>query len=265
MNEASDGDIMDIQKRFDLGGRGALVTGSSRGIGRAIALGLARSGAAVAVHGTGPGKTLDETLAAVRSHSPKCVAITGDLSQPGAAERIVADAIAALGTLDILVVNASLQIRKRWDQIEPAEAERQMIVNFHSSLRMIQAAVPGMRRRRWGRILTIGSVQQRRPHPDMVVYAASKSAQENLVRNLAKQLGPDGITVNNLAPGVILTDRNVAALSDESYADKVRDVVPLRYFGEPDDCVGAALLICSEAGRYITGVDLFVDGGMALP
>ena len=103
------------------------------------------------------------------------------------------------------------------------------------------------------------------PHPDMPVYAASKAAQENLVRNLAKQPGPDGITVNNLAPGVILTDRNTEVLADEAYAGRVRQIIPLRSFGESTDCVGAALLLCVDAGRCITGVDLPVDGGMGIP
>ena len=250
---------------FDLKGRAALVTGSSRGIGRAIALGLAECGAAVAVHGTQPGAALDATLAEVQQLSPRSVAVLGDLSQPAAAERIVTEAAAALGALDILVANASLQFRKPWAQVTQAEAEQQMQVNFHATLRMIQAAAPGMEQRKWGRILTVGSVQQRRPHPDMVVYAASKAAQENLVRNLAKQLGPAGITINNLAPGVILTDRNTTALADEAYAARVRELIPLRAFGEAGDCVGAALLFCSDAGRYITGVDLLVDGGMGLP
>ncbi|MBI5684893.1 MAG: SDR family oxidoreductase [Verrucomicrobia bacterium] len=256
---------MNIQNRFNLTGRAALVTGSSRGIGRAIALGLAECGAAVAVHGTKPAKTLDETLADVRKLSPRSVAVTSELGQPDAPARLVADTISALGGLDILVANASIQIRKPWAEVTQAEMEQQMQVNFHATLRMIQTAVPVMRAKKWGRILTIGSVQQQRPHPDMVVYAASKSAQENLVRNLAKQLGPDGITINNLAPGVILTDRNTPVLADETYAERVRGIIPLRSFGETEDCVGAALLLCSDAGRYITGVDLLVDGGMALP
>ncbi len=250
---------------FNLSGRAALVTGSSRGIGRAIALGLAECGAAVAVHGTKPGPVLDATLAEVQQLSPRSVAVIGELSEPAAAERIVTDAVAALGTLDILVANASVQLRKSWAQITQADAELQMQVNFHATLRMIQAAAPGMQHRQWGRILTVGSVQQQRPHPDMLVYAASKSAQENLVRNLAKQLGPDGITINNLAPGVILTDRNTDVLADEATAARVRDLIPLRFFGEAEDCVGAALLLCSDAGRYITGADLVVGGGMGLP
>ncbi len=255
---------MNTAKGFDLTGRTALVTGSSRGIGRAIALGLAEQGAVIALHGTKAGKALDEALAAAQKLAPKSVAVIGDLASGAAAQKIVTDAITALGQLDILVANASVQIRKPWAAVTQAEAEHQMQVNFHSTLRMIHAAAPGMQQRQWGRILTIGSVQQVRPHPDMIIYAASKSAQENMVRNLAKQLGPDGITVNNLAPGVILTDRNADALADEAYAERVRQVIPLRTFGEAGDCVGAALLLCSDAGRYITGVDLLVDGGMGL-
>jgi glucose 1-dehydrogenase len=255
---------MNLPQVFDLSGRSALVTGSSRGIGRAIALALAECGAAVAVHGTQPAPALEETLTDARRVAPRSVAVTGDLNLPDVPARIVADATAGLGGLEILVANASVQIRKPWAEVTQAEAEQQMQVNFHATLRLIQAAVPTMRAKQWGRILTVGSVQQQRPHPDMIVYAASKSAQDNLVRNLARQLGPDGITVNNLAPGVILTDRNVAALADQSYAERVRGLIPRRFFGESEDCVGAALLLCSDAGRYITGVDLLVDGGMHL-
>lgn len=256
---------MNLPNFFDLSGRTALVTGSSRGIGRAIALGLAECGAAVAVHGTQPTQALEDTVADVQRISPRSIAVTGDLVLTDVPLRLVTEVSARLGSLDILVANASVQIRKPWAEVTDEEADQQMQINFHATLRMIQAAVPGMRARRWGRILTIGSVQQRRPHPDMVVYAASKAAQENLVRNLAKQLGPEGITINNLAPGVILTDRNTPALADETYAERVRQMIPVRYFAEATDCAGAALLLCSDAGRYITGVDLQVDGGMCLP
>jgi NAD(P)-dependent dehydrogenase (short-subunit alcohol dehydrogenase family) len=122
-----------------------------------------------------------------------------------------------------------------------------------------------MQGRRWGRILTIGSVQQVRPHPAMLVYSATKSALVNLVRNLAPQLAPDGITVNNLAPGAIVTGRNEQVLADETYRRQVLAKIPAGYIGEPGDCAGLAVLLCSEAGRYITGQDLFVDGGMGLP
>ena len=100
---------------------------------------------------------------------------------------------------------------------------------------------------------------------DMAVYAASKSAQENLVRNVARQVAAYGITVNNLAPGVFATDRNEEALSNPEYAKRVTDCIPARTYAEPSDAAGAALLLCSDAGRYITGANLVVDGGLRLP
>lgn len=249
---------------FRLDGRTALITGSDRGIGRAIAAGLAECGATVVVHSIAPSPVLDDTLRAVQAISARSAAVTGDLAQPDAAAKLTDAAAAAAGPIDILVINASVQIRKPWAEITTEDALRQMQVNFHASLQMIQAVAPGMKARKWGRILAIGSVQQRRPHSEMAVYAATKAAQENLVRNLAKQLAPDGITVNNLSPGIILTERNQAALGDEAYAQRILTWVPAGFFGEPQDCAGAAVLLCSDAGRYITGADFFIDGGMAL-
>jgi NAD(P)-dependent dehydrogenase (short-subunit alcohol dehydrogenase family) len=245
-----------------LDGRAALVTGSSRGIGRAIALGLAECGARVAVHGSKPSGALDQALAAVRTLSPACAAVTGDLSNPDEPARIVARAAAALGSLDILVLNAAIHPLKPWEEVLGSEAEEQMQVNFHASLRMIQAAVPAMRARKWGRIVTLGSVAQKRPRPEMAIYAASKSAQENLVRNLAAQLGPDGININNLSPGAVPMNPDKPSLGDQARAARRLALIPVGFFGRAEDMVGAALLLCSDAGRYITGADLRADGGM---
>jgi glucose 1-dehydrogenase len=255
---------MTIHKRFSLKGRIAFVTGSSRGIGRALAVGLAEAGADVIVHGTKPGTALDEAVAAVRACGVRAATVTADLADAHATNALYADACKSLGAPDILVLNASVQFRKAWDQTTPEEFDQQISVNLRSSLTLIQVSVPAMRAKHWGRILTIGSVQQVRPHAMMAVYAATKCALVSLVKNLARQLAPDGITVNNLAPGVILTDRNTEALSDPQYREKVREMIPTRTFGEADDCAGAALLICSDAGRYINGADLLVDGGFGL-
>jgi NAD(P)-dependent dehydrogenase (short-subunit alcohol dehydrogenase family) len=122
-----------------------------------------------------------------------------------------------------------------------------------------------MKIRGWGRLLSIGSVQERRPHPEMLPYSSLKHAQTGLVLGLAKPLGPFGITANNLAPGVILTDRNSEALGNPDYAEQVQRAIPAKRFGQPSDCAGAALLLCSEAGAYITGQSLYVDGGLGLP
>lgn len=114
-------------------------------------------------------------------------------------------------------------------------------------------------------MLTIGSVQQVRPHPEMLVYAASKSALANLVRGLARPWAAKGVTINNLAPGAIDTPRNARALSDASYRGIVLSKIPAGFVGDTADCAGLALLLCSDAGRYITGQDIYVDGGMGLP
>ncbi len=121
-----------------------------------------------------------------------------------------------------------------------------------------------MKAQHWGRIVAIGSVQEAKPHPDMLVYSASKSAQTAMIRSLAVQLAADGITLNDVAPGVIYTDRNVDALADPAYAKIVTDSIPMGYYGQPQDCAGIVRLLCSDAGRYITGQRIFVDGGKSL-
>ena len=108
------------------------------------------------------------------------------------------------------------------------------------------------------------SVQEAKPHPDMLVYSASKAAQTNMMQSLALQLASYGITVNNVAPGVIYTDRNLQVLSDPVYAKKVTDSIPVGFYGEPRDCAGIVSLLCSEEGRYITGQSIFVDGGKSV-
>ena len=121
-----------------------------------------------------------------------------------------------------------------------------------------------MKNQKWGRIVTIGSVQQAKPHKDMLVYAATKAAQLSMVENLSKQLAPFNITVNNVAPGVIKTPRNFDALADKQYEKQVLSNIPCGYAGEPKDCAPQVLLLCSDEGRYITGENIFIDGGMKL-
>ena len=253
-----------VKQAFSLEGRTALVTGSARGIGRAIARALAEHGATVAVHGVRVSDALDASLAAVRAVSPASVAVTGDLAEPGMGARLVAAVTEEAGAPDIVVANASVQVRRPWLEVPESEALLQMQVNFHATYQLFQAACPAMAARRWGRLLSVGSVQELKPHPEMPVYAASKAALENLVRNLAKQLGGSGVTVYNLCPGVFATDRNAEALGNPVYAGKVRDAIPLRDFAQPEDAAGAALLLCSDAGRYITGVTLRDAGGMGI-
>lgn len=232
-----------IKEKFDLSGRVALVTGSTRGIGKAIGDAFEECGATV-----------------VRHNTQVC-----DLSDPAAIEAFFGRLEAAGRMPDILVANASVQAKIPWTEFPLDEAQKEMQVNFFATLRLFQWCYPKMKAQRWGRLITVGSVNERRPHPDMCVYAATKAAQENLVRGIARQVAAEGITVNNLCPGVFNTDRNRECLSDPVYGPKVKAAIPMHDYALPEDAAGAALLLASEAGRYITGATLMVDGGLSLP
>ena len=235
----------------------ALVTGSSRGIGRAIAVRLAADGYKVILHASRPSEKLQETKALIEQKGGKVEVVTADLCDAEQTKTLPAE-------VDILVLNASVQYRTPWEQITPAQCHDQLVCNLVSSMLLMQKAVPHMRQNGWGRIITIGSVQEAKPHPDMLIYSASKAAQTNMVRSLSLQLAADGITVNNVAPGVIYTDRNVEALSDAEYAAKVTASIPVGFYGEPEDCAGIVSFLCSEESRYVTGQNIFVDGGKSV-
>jgi NAD(P)-dependent dehydrogenase (short-subunit alcohol dehydrogenase family) len=249
---------------FDLTGRRALVTGSTQGIGAAIAIALAEAGAYVAINHPADMASGSEVLDKISSLGRKAVCIPATLGTPESAKKLFHAAEEALGGIDILVSNVAVQFAEGWESVTPEHFDTQVRTNWQSAFELIQHAAPGMLERGWGRIVTVGSVQEAKPHPQMVVYAALKAAQTSMVRNLAKQFAPRGVTVNNLAPGVINTDRSRARLTDPAYVQTVLSWIPAGSIGQPSDCAGAALLLCSDAGRYITGQSLFIDGGMSL-
>ncbi len=238
----------------------ALVTGSSRGIGRAIAIRLAKEGYKVYVHGASTSKKAEETKDEIIANGGQAEVLIANLCNM--------DEVKALGEkikdVDVLVLNASLQYRTPWQEITTEACFEQLTCNFVASMTLIQAVADRMKEKKWGRIITVGSVQEAKPHPDMLVYSASKAAQTNMVVSLSLQLAKDGITVNNVAPGVIYTDRNVEALSDPDYAKKVTDSIPVGFYGIPEDCAGIVFLLCSDEGRYITGQNIYVDGGKSV-
>lgn len=241
---------------FDLKGKKALITGSTQGIGLAIAKCLSAHGATVYINGANS----EEKLNKIVKEIPNAFPALCDLSLPDCSEKLYK----ITGPLDILILNASVQFRASWDKITDADFEKQVAINFKASLKLIQKYAPFMIENHWGRIITVGSVQEKKPHKDMLVYAALKSAQTNMVTNLAKQFASDGVTVNNVAPGIIKTPRNFDALSDDAYAAGALASVPCNYFAEPEDCAGQILLLCSNEGRYITGESIYIDGGMQL-
>lgn len=251
--------LPDPLARFRLDGRTALVTGARREIGRAIAEALAGVGARVAVHHAGGDEETRDARSVVAAIGPTAQAFAADFSVEGAAAKLADEVAKAFGRVDILVLNASIEILEPVGQITRAAYDRQMAINVWSTLELIQALVPPMAARGWGRVVTIGSGQQQRPVPEMLVYAGYKALQHNWAINLARQLSGRGVTVNNLAPGFIATARNVEQIA--RHGDEAITRIPAGRFGKPDDLVGAALLLCSDAGSYITGANLFVDGG----
>ena len=256
--------MIDVFSRFRLDGRTALVTGARREIGRAIALALAGAGARVAVHHAGTddeARDATAVVADIEAMGGQARAFGQDFALDDAGASLAA-AVSHWAAIDILVLNASIELPEDYRAITREHFDRQIAVNLRTTLELLQALVPPMAERRWGRVVTIGSVQQIMPHPAMMVYAGTKAAQLNWTLNLARQFGGRGVTVNNLAPGAILTARNRTQMAAEGEALTRR--IPAGRLGAPDDLVGAALLLCSPAGAYINGTNLFVDGGRAI-
>ena len=240
----------------DFKGKKVLITGSTQGIGLEIARQFSQCGAVVFINGAASEEKINNVVKSISNSRPALC----DLSNPDCAEILYE----ITGDIDILILNASIQYRKAWDEISDEEFDRQIAVNFKSSLKLIQKYVPYMKEQKWGRVITVGSVQQAKPHKDMLVYAATKAAQNNMVMNLAKQLASFNITVNNVAPGVIETPRNFDALADEEYVKTVLAGIPCGHIGKAKDCAGLMLLLCSDEGKYMTGENIFIDGGMKL-
>ena len=241
-----------INQLFNLKDRTALVTGSSRGIGRAIAMLLGEAGAQVRFHASKPSARLDDTLMEAKGKGIDCDSVAADLSTPEGIETIVQ------------ILNASVQAYQMLTEFDPEEFAREFNTNVRSSFALVKAFLPGMAKRGFGRIITIGSVNQWKQSPRLCIYASTKSAQVNMIMNCARSYAKFGITANNIAPGVIATDRNKAALDDPAMAEMIMKQIPAARFGTAEDCAGLALLLCSDAGSYITGADIPVAGGMQL-
>lgn len=261
-----------IAGRFAMAGRRALVTGGSVSLGREIAIAFAEAGSDIALHFSRAADTAfgmpdaaETAVAAIEACGRRAVAIEADFAVPGEARRCVREAIEALGGIDVLAVCASVQRRTEFTAIPLEEIEWQLQINYKASLELLQESLPGMKERGWGRVLTIGSINQTRPEPDLAIYASLKSAQHNLATNLAAAYAPHGVTVNNLSPGLIVTERNRWRREDAAVWQQIQEgSSPMRRAGEVREIAGAALLLCSEAGSFITGIDLQATGGRHL-
>lgn len=241
---------------FDLSGKTALVTGATQGIGHEIAYLLAEHGAKVFVNGSTSMEKCEAACKTVKNAVP----VLADLTKTEDIDALVRKT----GGVDILVLNASVQYKRAWDEFSEEEFDKQFNLNVKSSYLLMQKYVPFMKEKGFGRIVTVGSVNQYNNHPELLLYGATKAALKKLSDGMALSLAPYGITVNNIAPGAIQTPRNEAVLSDSESAKAVNAKIPLGYAGKPSDIAPAVLLLCSDEGRYITGSEIIIDGGMHL-
>ncbi len=243
---------------FDLTGKTALVTGASGGIGRAIAIALHRQGARVALSGTRV-EALNEAAKALggRAHVLPC-----NLADPAATQQLVGEAEAAMGSLDILVNNAGLTRDTVILRMKDEDWQAVLEVNLTAAFRLSRAAVRGMMKRRWGRIVSIGSIVAVTGNPGQVNYAASKAGMTGFSKALAQEVASRGITVNMVAPGFIETAMT-GALAEEQRSRLV-ERIPGGRLGAPEDVAAAVVFLASEEAGYITGQTLHVNGGMAM-
>ncbi len=231
-----------------------LVTGASRGIGAAIALTLAESGAAVAVNYRERAGDAEAVVARIKSNGGRAIAVAADVSQSAAVTGMVERVARELGPIDILVNNAGIAIVRSVDELSESDFDRTLLVNLKSAFLCTQAVLPGMRERKWGRIVNITSGAARGAGAIGPHYNASKAGMEGLTRGYAARLVKEGITVNNVAPSLIETDMM------KGRTDLARNI-PLGRMGQPEEVAQAVAMVLGN--EYMTGQTIILNGGMA--
>jgi len=245
---------------LDLTGRAALITGSSRGIGRAIALQLARQGASIGVNYLQNEDAAKEVQATIRSYEGQAVLLQGDVSDPGQAERVVQMAHEAFGRLDILVNNAGFNRDTLLLRMSVEDWDEVMATNLRAVFLCTRAALRHMLKQRWGRIVNIGSVAGIAGNAGQANYAAAKAGLIGFTKAVAREMGSRSITANVVAPGLVLTELT------EHIPQQVIDMAMERIFvgriGTPEDIAACVAFLASEEASYISGQVIPVDGGL---
>lgn len=245
-----------------LAGRRALVTGGSRGIGRAVCLALAAAGADVAVNYAGRADAAEQTAQQCRELGVQAVALRADVSDGAQAAALVEEVCKSLGGIDILVNNAGVTRDGLLMRMTEADFDAVLDTNLKGAFHCMKAAARPMMKARFGRIVNIASVVGLRGNAGQANYAASKAGVIGLAKSAAKELASRGVTVNCVAPGFIDTD--MTAVLPEAVKEKILTQIPMAHFGAVEDVANAVLFLAGEGAGYITGQVLCVDGGMAV-
>lgn len=246
----------------ELAGKTALVTGSSRGIGRAIALELARCGARVVVNYRTGAEHAAEVCAAIAALGGQALAVAADVSQAADVERLFTQAESAFGAVEVLVNNAGVTRDNLLPRLGETDWDLVLDTNLKSAYLCSRAALRGMLRARWGRVVNISSVIALGGNAGQANYAAAKAGLVALTRTLAREVGSRGITVNAVAPGFVETEMT-ARLTEQARKALV-DRIALDRLGTPEDVARSVAFLCSPATAYITGHVLVVDGGLSV-
>ncbi|HEY9626444.1 MAG TPA: glucose 1-dehydrogenase [Coleofasciculaceae cyanobacterium] len=251
-----------------LSGKVALVTGSSQGIGQAIAIRLAQEGADVVINYRSHPEGAEETLSKVKAAGGQCHMVEGftiqaDTGMVNDVQRIVADSIEHFGKLDILVNNAGIEKNADFWDVTEADYDAVMNVNLKGVFFATQALVKHLRETQQpGKVINISSVHEELPFPHFSAYCASKGGLKMLTRNLSVELAPFGITINNVAPGAIETPINTKLLNDSEKLGALLKNIPLGRLGKPSDVASIVAFLASAESDYVTGTTFFVDGGL---
>ena len=245
--------------------RTALVTGASRGIGRAIALGLAARGFDVAVNDIAHQEdALRQVAEEIEASGRRALSLIADVSDKQAVDGLVESVFAEFGRIDAVVNNAGILIAGEVEALEEEHWDQVMDVNAKGTFLVVQAVLPIMKRQGGGRIVNIASIGGKHGAPGQAHYSASKAAMMGFTRVLAQEVGPLGITANCVCPGIILTDMGRVNLDDPEIRRAWQDKTAMRRIGDPEDVVGPVAFFASDDSAFVTGQTLNVDGGIVL-
>lgn len=247
---------------FDLSGRVAIVTGTSRGLGQYMARALAKEGADLVLTSRDRNRLLPFE-AEIKALGRKAISLELDVRKRESIGRMAASAEAAFGHLDILVNNAGCNVRKPALEVTWEDWNLILDTNLRGSFFVSQAVAPGMIARRYGRIINIGSVTSVAGYAGLAPYGASRGGIRQLTMSLADDWGKYGVTVNCLAPGWFRTEQNEILYDNKEWVQYLCDRIPLKRPGQPQDLDAAVVFLAAESSRYITGQTLLVDGGIS--